>query len=188
MNDIVMPGDELATNEEYMPGPGTFEKGGIIYSSVIGRRDFNETEKIARVSPLRTLDELREGDIVICEIIHVSNSLARVIVHAQESFPKPQFMNLNGVIHVSRIRDDYDNDVRNHFRIGDLVRARVDQVSPSLQLSTKDEELGVLKARCQRCRSFLQNRDGTLHCKECQRDESRKVAGDYHHYTPYYAD
>ena len=46
MNELLMPGDELAASEEYISGDGTYEDEGIIYAAIIGQKDFDEAEKI----------------------------------------------------------------------------------------------------------------------------------------------
>jgi len=185
MNELLMPGDELATSEEYIPGPGTYERQGRIFSAIMGMRDFDESEKVARVRPVNPAGTLEQGNIILGEVVNVTNSLAQVSVSGLDRELNRIGYNETGVIHVSRIMEDYCGDARQEFHVGDLVRARIDQVSPSLQLATDAEELGVLKARCGRCRGMLSNRDGTLFCQACQREEKRKLAGDFHRYSPY---
>ena len=186
MMEILMPGDELATSEEYIPGEGTYERQGIIYAAVMGQKDFDENEKIARVKASSQISILNPGNIILGEVIGVSNSVARVTISGLEESERPVGNNLAGVIHVSKIKEDYSNDARHEYRIGDLVRARVEQMEPSIQLATNAEELGVLKARCMKCRGIMSNKDGSLFCPVCERTETRKLAGDFHRYSPYY--
>lgn len=186
MDEILMPGDELAASEEYISGPGTYEADGKIYAAIIGERDFDEAEKIARVRASNPPVTLKIGDIVLGEVNNVTNSIASVIVSAMDGNGRSIGQNSKGVVHVSKIKDGYVQDARREFHVGDLLRARVEQVEPSLQIATNAEELGVLKARCDRCRGMLSNRDGGLFCPICKREESRKLAGDFHRYTPYF--
>ena len=185
MTELLMPGDELATSEEYISGDGTYEENGTIYAAIIGRKDFDEGEKIARVKGANPPAIIRSGDIILGEVSNVSNSVASTVISGLEN-GKAAGRNLSGVIHVSKIKDGYVDNARREFHIGDMVRARVVQVKPSIQLATNAEELGVLKARCSRCRGILSNRDGGLFCPVCDRSESRKLAGDFHRYSPYY--
>lgn len=183
----VMPGDELTTSEEYISGDGTYEKDGIIYAAIIGQKDFDETEKIARVKASNPPGILKSGDIILGVIANVSNSVANITISGLEN-GKTTGHNLSGVIHISKMKAEYTGDVRREFHIGDMIRARVEQVEPSIQLATNAEELGVLKARCLRCRGILSNKDGSLFCPVCERTESRKLAGDFHKYSPYHID
>ena len=186
MIEFLMPGDELATSEEYISGEGTYEDNGTIFSAVIGQKDFDESEKIARVKPFNPTKILKPGDIVLGQVTNVSNSIANINISGLDCTGKMVGHNLSGVVHISKIKGDYTEDARREFRVGDLIRARVEQISPSLQLATNAEELGVLKALCLRCRGVLSNKDGTLFCPVCDRSESRKLAGDFHRYSPYY--
>jgi exosome complex component CSL4 len=87
-----------------------------------------------------------------------------------------------GSIHVSKISEGYTSDVWKEFRIGDVIRAKVVQVKPSLQLSTDRPNLGVLLGLCTKCRMPLVKKDKTLLCNNCQRSELRKMALDYGRY------
>src|SRR5207247_1335880 len=66
-----------------------------------------------------------------------------------------------GAIHVSKISSEYIEDIHDAFHLGDIVRAKVIQAKPSLQLTTAEPNLGVVKAMCSRCRGplELQGRD-----------------------------
>ncbi len=185
MTELLMPGDELATSEEYISGDGTYEDDGIIYAAIIGQKDFDEAEKIAKVRGFNPPPILKPGDIILGEVTNVSNSIANVKISGPEK-GKVAGNNLSGVIHVSKIKEEYIKDARHEYHIGDMIRARIEQIEPSIQLATNAEELGVLKARCFRCRGILSNKDGSLFCPVCERNESRKLAGDFHRYSPYH--
>ena len=186
MTELMMPGDRLATSEEYIPGQGTYEHQGIIYAAVIGMKDFDQREMVARVKSSKPTGELQVGDIVLGEVVGIGSSLAKIQICGVENSSSSIDQSLVGALHVSKIMADFVNDARHYFRIGDLVRARVAQMVPSIQLATDDEALGVLKARCLKCRAFLFNKDGKFYCSECEREESRKAAGDFQRYTPYF--
>ncbi|MDO9536739.1 MAG: exosome complex RNA-binding protein Csl4 [Thermoplasmata archaeon] len=189
MNEkMAMPGDELATSEEYMPGQGTYESNGTIFAAVMGKPVFNESEKTVQVLEIKIVSALKPGDIILGEVSNVSNSLANVIVSGVEDSVKRVGFNEMGVIHVSKITEAYTDDARKEYRTGDLVRARVLQARPSLQLSSKEPELGVLKARCSRCRIQMVNKSGKLYCNECENNEHRKLASDFGKFTPGYTE
>jgi hypothetical protein len=84
-----------------------------------------------------------------------------------------------GAIHVSKISDEYIEDIRDAFHLGDIVRAKVIQAKPSLQLTTSEPNLGVVKARCSRCRGVLELKDRDLWCPRDEQAERRKIASDY---------
>jgi exosome complex component CSL4 len=83
-------------------------------------------------------------------------------------------------IHVSKISPGYTDDVAKELRKGDYIRARVIGIKPSLQLTTKDEHLGVIRSLCGKCKTELVRKGkGQLYCPECERTMPRKLADDY---------
>ncbi|MBU4032040.1 MAG: exosome complex RNA-binding protein Csl4 [Candidatus Thermoplasmatota archaeon] len=179
-----MPGDELATSEEYISGQGTYEKDGIIYAAVMGKPEFNQDDKTVRVVGVKSNSVLKAGDTVLGEVMNVSNTMANVVISGVEERPGYRIQGETGVIHISKVTESYTDDVRNEYRTGDLVRLRVIQASPSLQLSSREPGLGVLKARCSRCRIILFNRSGQLYCADCEKYEQRKLVDDFGMYSP----
>jgi exosome complex component CSL4 len=182
--EIVMPGDELATSEEYIAGEGTYEKNGKIFSSVIGKKAFDEAEKVAKVTVANPPVKLKPGDIVIGEVINISQSIVIISLAQVENSPRALAGVREGALHISKVTKGFVEDIRKEYRLGDLVRARVLQASPSMQLGTDSDELGVLKARCLKCRMILSKKGDALYCSRCERNEHRKLAMDYAEFTP----
>ena len=85
----------------------------------------------------------------------------------------------SATIHISKLSSDYVQDVGREFRPGDLIRAKVIQTKPSVQLSTQEPHFGVVKASCRKCRAPLSVHGKALKCEPCERVENRKVADDY---------
>jgi exosome complex component CSL4 len=56
------------------------------------------------------------------------------------------------------------------------------QINPSLQLSTKGKEYGVIKSLCSKCRNPLTLKNRDLECNQCGYREKRKLASDYGNY------
>lgn len=181
---IVMPGDELATSEEYIAGEGTYEKNGKIFSAVIGKKAFDEGEKIAKVAVTNPPAKLKPGDIVLGEVINISQSIVIISLAQVENRSRALAGDREGALHISKVTKGFVEDIRKEYRLGDIVRARVLQASPSVQLGTDSEELGVLKARCLKCRAILSKKGDALYCSRCERNEHRKLAKDYAEFTP----
>jgi exosome complex component CSL4 len=181
---MTMPGEEITTSEEYMPGNGTYERNGIIFAAIIGKIEFNEGEKTVSVKEARRARVLKPGDIILGEVGTVTNNLVNISISGLENSDRHIGTGETGVIHISKITESYTEDVRKEYRSGDLVRAKVMQATPSLQLSSREPEFGVLKGRCGRCRTILTNNSGKLYCAECEKYEHRKLASDFGKFTP----
>ncbi len=176
---IVYPGDLIAASEEYLPGPGTYEAEGDIFAAQIGELSLDSREKVASVRGFNPPVEQKVGDVVLTTVQDIKNTMAMVKVEAVEGIERQVTGDTEGTIHISKVSEKYTEDLKKAMRIGDLVRARVVQVKPSLQLATNEPSLGVVRGLCTRCRYPLVKRGRDLYCEHCERDEPRKVASVY---------
>lgn len=180
---IVIPGEEIATTEEFLAGEGTYESKGRIFSSYLGTVNLDTREKVATVEPLNPLVTLNPQDIVIARVTDVKNNMVIADVVRVEGRERNVTGETMGSLHISKISPDYTEDVRREYRIGDIIRAQVEQVRPSLQLFTGREDLGVLIALCTRCRMPMEKKDKNLYCSNCKRTELRRASPDYGKYV-----
>src|SRR5947199_8806669 len=59
---MVLPGDEIATAEEFEPGEGTYEKNGLVFAATPGVLVLDPGNRVARVRALNPPAELPVGD------------------------------------------------------------------------------------------------------------------------------
>jgi exosome complex component CSL4 len=64
------------------------------------------------------------------------------------------------------------------FSLRDILKAKIID-ERQLRLSTGDEDLGVIKAYCNRCMTGLVRKDGRLVCPSCANTETRKLSSCY---------
>jgi len=177
---IVMPGDQLSTSEELLPGEGTFEEDGIIRAARAGKYVVDEKYRKAKVKPVTSVPVvLKKGDIVIAQVAMVK--LSMVIANVIHVIGKNRSVSgdTNGTIHVKEIANGYVKDAASEYKAGDFIRAKVIQVKPSIQLATKDRDLGAIKALCVKCRHSLIKKGDMLECEHCGNKERRRIAMDY---------
>jgi len=176
----VFPGDEVAVEEEYLASDGTFAVDGVIYASQIGILELDSEEMTARVISPNPPNVLKEGDVVFAVIADTRSTMATADVVASDGRLRDIGGETYATIHVSKISPGYTDDVSKELRKGDHVRAQVMAVKPSLQLTTKDEHLGVVRALCFRCKTEMKRKGKTqLYCEKCDRSVTRKLADDY---------
>jgi exosome complex component CSL4 len=179
---MVFPGDEVGYSEEYLCGDGCYEKDGRIKASVFGELHIDNDSKLVEVKPLKGEPViLHPGDIVFGRISDVRSNMAIVEVIAKKGEEKRSISTLkNATLFVSQISDAYVKDISEAFRIGDVIEAKVMQVRPSLQLTVKDEDLGVVKAFCRKCKNPMRIVGSRLQCFKCKTFEKRiKLSKDY---------
>lgn len=182
-NKFVLPGEQVSTSEELLPGDGTFEEDGIVRASRVGTYTIDEKHRRAIVKPLTSIPvEIRRGDIVLARVNSVRSSM--VIVDVIHVIGKNRSISgdTNGTLRVSEISDGYVKDPATEYAPGDIIRAKITQIRPSLQLATKDRDLGVIKAMCTKCRHSLILKGNLLECENCRNKEKRKTANDYGSY------
>jgi len=182
-NKIVLPGEQVSTSEELSPGDGTFEEDGIIRATRVGIFEPNQKFRKAIVKPLTSIPvEIRRGDIVLALVNSVrSNMVIADVIHVVGK-KRAISGDTNGTLRVSEISQGYVKDPTTEYAPGDIIRAKVTQIKPNLQLATKDRDLGVIKARCSKCRNPLTRKGNMLECDNCKNKEKRKTASDYGEY------
>ena len=180
---LVLPGDKVSTSEELLPGNGTFEEDGIIRANRVGIYTVDEKHRRAVIKPVTSVPiELRRGDVVLAEVGSVRSSM--IIANVFHVIGKKRSISgdTNGTLRVSEISKSYVKDPATEFSPGDIIRAKVAQVKPSVQLETKDNDFGVIRGLCSKCRHPLIRKGGILECENCKNNEKRKLAVDYGNY------
>ena len=182
-NKVILPGEQVATTEELMPGEGTYEDNGVIRASRLGVFEIDTKNRRAKIKPLTSVPvEIKTGNIVLAKVNSVrSNMVIADVIHVIGK-NRQVSGDTNATLRVSEISNGYTKDPATEFSTGDIIRAKVTQVRPSLQLATKDKDLGVIKAVCSKCRASLVQKGNMLECQNCDNKERRKIAIDYGNY------
>ena len=179
-NKIVLPGEQVSTSEELLPGDGTFEEEGIIRASRVGLYVIDNKNRKAIVKPVTSIPvELRRGDIVLASVQSVRSNMVIADVFHVTGKKRQISGDTNGTLRVSEISNSYVKDPSTEYSTGDIIRAKVTQVKPSIQLETKDRDLGVIKAMCSKCRHSLIRKGNVVECQNCKNIEKRKLASDF---------
>ncbi|MDG6220114.1 MAG: exosome complex RNA-binding protein Csl4 [Candidatus Thermoplasmatota archaeon] len=180
IHKIATPGDVLGTTEEYIPGEGTYEEEGKIYASVPGQVFVDEKDLRIDVRTKNPTIKLLKGDHVIARVIGLYESMVLVEIVMVDGIDRSiAGGDTTAVIHVSKIDRRYTEDVKNEYRIGDIIRAEVIQAEPSPKLVTNYPHLGVIRALCTKCRFPMEKGKGALVCTNCENRETRKLADDF---------
>nr|AGF92965.1 exosome complex RNA-binding protein Csl4 [uncultured organism] len=179
--EVVYPGDELGTSEEWLPGEGTYEEDGIVYSALFGKLKYDEENLEAKVEAINPITELKEGVVVYGKVTNRKESLVSLNIEVLEGKSRDIARDIEGSIHISRVSDDYTEDMESQYLVGDIVRAKVVRIEPSIRLTTVGKSLGVVRAYCGECKSELVTKKGKsqLYCPVCERHVPRKLSSYY---------
>lgn len=176
---FVVPGEIVATAEEFVPGLGTYESDGKIIASEAGSLVLDVKNNTAYVTPRNPVTEPKKKDRVLAAISDVKSSMAICDILSIEGVSRQITGDTEATLHVSTISSQYVETVSSAVRVGDVIRAEVTQAQPSTQLTTVNGHLGVVLAHCGRCKNVLKLKEKSLYCDECERYEKRKIADDY---------
>ena len=179
---LLFPGDFIANEEEFIPGSGTFAEAGKVMSETIGSVDKDVKAREARVKALTPAPQnTREGMVVAGRIEQARENVAFVSLFSfKEGNVRWIAPTDSAILRVANIKRSFVKDVRDEFLVGDIIRAKILRIEEqSIMLTTDDNNLGVIKAFCSRCRYPMQLHKGELECGQCGWHEGRKLADDY---------
>ncbi len=173
---FVIPGDRIGLVEEYVAGNGVYEQSGEILAAVAGRVVVRE--KTVSVEPVKKLPCIERDDVILGRVVDLRNSMALVELVRKKGFERSLMHTGVAALHVSNVQKDYLKDIGDAIGYMDIVKARVIDAK-NLKLSTKEVEMGVLKAICSSCRHELVRDGKVLKCPNCGNVERRKISPDY---------
>ncbi|VVB99192.1 Exosome complex component Csl4 [uncultured archaeon] len=181
--DIVVPGDFLGFEEEFVAGQDAHEgaDGGIL-ASTIGLKALDNGGHEASVKRLTRQVRIMERGCIVHAIVNSikTNAALVTILDAEKDGEFRTVHNAMASIAVFNIDTQYIRGIDEMFRAGDIVRARVMEVTPyGVELTTKEPQLGVVKAYGIKSRQPLHLIDGKLRDPVTGDTETRKVSSDY---------
>ncbi len=170
---IVVPGEQIATEEEYTAGENTYVKDGKILSKTLGTLNLDEENKEANVKG-KKVEELAYGDIVTGKVIMVKESTAVIELLSAEG--NKRIMGITTAqLPIRNISNEYVTELNKILKIGDIIKAKVVMSSPlAIDLNTKELGLGVIKAYCSNCRKEMSFNNNKMVCLDCGSIEDRK--------------
>jgi exosome complex component CSL4 len=181
--DYAYPGKYLGSEEEFMPGEGTYTKDGGIYSSVFGKIKIDNRKII--VEQNKALYDFMVGQKVIGRIEAIIEPIAIVkVINLKDNKPyRISDSGQNYILRVQNIKKGFVNKVRDAYKIGDIIKAKVIELKyGEYQLSTVDEDCGVIKAynsAYDEPRNPLKRLGDQLIDIKTNRKEIRKISNEY---------
>ena len=175
---IVLPGDSLATQEEFEPGFGSAVLVGDIVATRIGEVSPDMRNRVMIIKPAKPdLAKLPEiGDYVIGSVQSATSSIAQIRIDEINGVASSK--DLSGML---SMRDERHR--RNSFSIksGDVIRAKITSTTNAIyHLGIDDPSCGVIYTVCSICgnRVVALGR-GTVKCTECGTVDDRLLSEDF---------
>ncbi|MFH0973845.1 MAG: exosome complex RNA-binding protein Csl4 [Candidatus Micrarchaeota archaeon] len=172
---LVVPGDFLCYSEEYSPAGHAFEDSeGKVFSSVVGRERSSDAQRNVSVASPHAKRALKAGDLVYARIEDLYDTVA--LTRMKPAAPGIAPNSDSAFLRISEIRRGYVESFRGHLGIGDVLIARIKEITPlGIYLTVIENDLGVLRAFCSNCRREMLFTARGFYCKACESGEERKT-------------
>ncbi len=182
-DELVVPGDSLAVQEEFVAGKNAFDSDdGKVYSDSAGKALFDIKNHEVSVAKRRNVSAVKIGSVVFGKVSMIKASVVVVeITDAVDDKGNQLVFNMSmASLPVRNASPSYLKSLSDAFRIGDLVKAKISMLSPyAIDVRTNDPDLGVIKAYCSKCRHPLHLFGRSMKCTNCGNTEERKASSEY---------
>ncbi|MGC8581381.1 MAG: exosome complex RNA-binding protein Csl4 [Thermoplasmata archaeon] len=177
--NLVLPSTELGVVEEFVAGEGTYINNGKIYSNIIGYVNVNDKERIISVEPIKPKQTINANDILYCYVESINQSIAVTIPIFKEKEKSAIKDEMEAILHISRVKKGYSKSFDGILKVGDIIRAKVVSISPKIEISIAENDLGVTMGYCSKCRKLMIKKNNVLYCDFCRNSEVRKLSLNY---------
>ncbi|MGC8645402.1 MAG: exosome complex RNA-binding protein Csl4 [Thermoplasmata archaeon] len=178
VSKFVLPGEYIGTEEEFIPGTGTYEEDGRIFASWVGEVIIGPDYKV-RVKGNRNEVTIQPGDEIIGVVTEINEPLVVVSGEYLIKGQKVVEMKTRALVHASRITGQYLDVCSKVIKVRDVVWGKVVSTRGKIDLTLEPPDYGVVYAYCSRCRKPLERINNELYCTYCQRGEIRKISRKY---------
>lgn len=177
----ILPGESIASIEEFEAGKNVYVIDGTLRSNAIGARIYDFKKRVARTDKINSPAIPKIGDITVGFIEMLFGSMMSMrILYINDKKSSSGFSAIASV-RVSSSGRERDRRGRSVFRIGDIIRGRViSLLNSSIHIAIDDKEFGVLYTLCFNCSGDTVRIHGNgIKCIECGASEDRKLTNDY---------
>jgi len=173
---VVTPGEKIGVIEEYMPGSNTYEDDGNVISSAVGTLDIDAQNRKIGVKAEKRAVIPEVGDVIEGVITMMKEDVAQVKIIDIKG-KKPLTGDFSGSLHVSQAAKSYTTSIYDVANLNDRILAKITTSWMPYQLSTADDDLGVIYGVCIRCGDELVLKGGRPFCKRDNLYEKKKLSG-----------
>lgn len=176
---VALPGDKLAISEEFLPGPHTYERSGLIRALTVGTVQKDAKNMEISVKPSAEPEMIKVDDWVTGQVEAVQANSANLKIQFLNG--KPTYKDFSGMLTLRGLTGARGARRTTPVKSGDIVRCRVfSLVNGIIHLTVDEPDMGVVAALCGNCgRPLLKGSSTKAKCDECGNVEERKLARDF---------
>ncbi len=171
-DNITLPGDKIATIEEYEGGKNTFEDGHNVRATVVGKTEIDKKNRIANVQNLKFSGIPEVDDIVIGTVAAVMSSMIAVSIEYVNN--KRTKSNVECICQTRHLRK------KNIALVKDIVALKIiAHKNGTIHATISEPELGVLYTKCKKCGEKVLPMRDAIKCTECNWIDERKLSSNF---------
>ncbi len=167
-----IPGERIASIEEYLAGDNTFESEDVIRATTIGSINLDSVERSASINRQKQITVPKVGDIIIGVVEANLPSMIAIMIKYVNG--KKINSDLECVCVTRHIRK------KNVALAKDVVKVEIiSHINGTIHASIDSQELGVLFTKCRKCFGTVVKMRDAVKCKDCGWIDDRKLALDF---------
>ncbi len=167
-----LPGDKVATIEEFETGNNTFDDGHTIRSIVIGTSEFDRTNRIVKINQLKAPAVPQVNDLIVGTVAALMNNMFAVSILYING--NPTHSGLECICQAKGAKK------RIIARVSDVVLVKIiSNLNGAIHGSISEPELGVLFTQCNKCAGKVVAIGGNVKCVDCGYIEERKLSSKF---------
>ena len=168
----VLPGDKIASIEEYEAGNNTFDDGDMVRAATVGQKVLDKSTRIASIKHPRTLSVPLVGDTIIGTVAAVMSSMIAVSIDYING--KPTTSKVECVCSTRNIRK------KNIALVNDIVTLKIiNHLNGTIHASINEPQLGILFTKCRKCGGRVVPMRDAIKCTECSWIDERKLSSNF---------
>lgn len=164
-----LPGDKIASIEEYEAGYNAFDDGNMVRATAVGSVDIDKSQRIANIINPKILSVPKVGDTIIGTVAAVMSSM--IIVTVDYINGSPTTSKVECLCATRNIRK------KNVALVNDIVRLKtVSHLNGAIHTTMDDRDSGVLFTKCRKCGGKVVPMRDAIKCTECAWIDDRKLS------------
>ena len=167
-----IPGEKIASIEEYLPGENTFEDDDSIRATTIGEINLDSSERLASINRQKQITVPNVGDVFIGVV--EANLPSMIAIKIKYVNGKEMNSDLECICVTRHIRK------KNIALAQDVVKAKIiSHINGTIHATIDEPELGVLFTKCRKCFGTVVKMRDAVKCKDCGWIDDRKLSAEF---------
>ena len=169
---VILPGDKIASIEEYEAGDNTFDDGDMVRALAVGKKTIDKETRTVNIKNPKMLSIPKKGDVVIGTVAAVMSSMIAVTIEYINGIPTTS--KVECVCSTRGIRK------KNVALVNDVVSLRIiSHLNGTIHAAINEQHLGVLFTKCRKCGSKVVQMRDAIKCTECSWIDERKLSSNF---------